>query len=237
MSVKKLFVDAIRKSLNKKNKNKPKDIVSIFAEAVVNAVQNGDDQGNPPDDQKSQDSQNQPKNNQDNKEDNSGNGKLPSAPDDKANPVPKKIDSMEPDKQAYFLALALRDVKNIVDVANFNMKGALKPGLPVITNMYAQRDGSAIVDIHMPFSDGRENPNKEDLNNIDGAFDMKLREEYAEIVEYRINKPTISNPEVSVDLTLTIPKALLDSIGANNFDTRTKVIKKYVESLVRKELA
>lgn len=153
------------------------------------------------------------------------------------NPVPKKIDAMEPDKQAYFIALALREVKNIIDVANFNLKNALKQEKPTITNMFFQRDNSAVVDITVPFSYAGENPNKEDFANVDSAFDLELRKEYAEMVEYKINKPSISNPDVSVDLSLTLPKGLLDSIGANKFDTRTKVVTKYVESLVKKELA
>ena len=34
----------------------------------------------------------------------------------------------------------------------------------------------------------------------------------------------------------TIPSALLSSIGADKYDTRTKVLQKYIEGLIKKSL-
>lgn len=147
-----------------------------------------------------------------------------------------KIDDMPANKQAYFLNMALREVKNIIEMASFNLNNSLKKGRPVITDVYFDRNGSGSVDVVIPFEYESDEQNKEDFSNVTGAFDMELRSEYKDLVSYKITTPTLSHPEVSIEITITIPQALMKEINVGGFDTRTKVLSKYVENLVRKEL-
>lgn len=146
----------------------------------------------------------------------------------------KNIDTMAPDKQAYYMSLALREVKNIVEVANFNLEGALSMGKPLVSNMYFGREGGAQIEVHVPFEMEVQG---EDFTNVSNAFSLELRKEYAELVTYTVKLPTAAKPSVAVDLTLNMPSALCQSIGADKFDSRTKVLQKYVEGLLKKELA
>lgn len=145
----------------------------------------------------------------------------------------KGIEMMDPDKQAYYLGLAVREVQNIVEMANFNLGNALTQGKPAITNMFFERNGNASVDVHIPF----EMEMRDDYSEVSGAFALELRKEYKDLVTYNVTMPTATKPSVSVDVTLTIPGALLSSIGADNFDSRTKVLQKYIDGLLKKSLA
>lgn len=163
------------------------------------------------------------------------------APQDNGQPAPQgkpisKVDDMPANKQAYFLALALREVKNIIEMANFNLGNSLQKGRPTITDVYFDRNGSGSVDVVIPFEYESDEQNKEDFSNVTGAFDMELRSEFKDLVSYKINTPTLSHPEVSIEITVTIPQALMKEINVGGFDTRTKVLSKYVENLIRKEL-
>ena len=146
----------------------------------------------------------------------------------------KGIDTMAPDKQAYYVSLALREIKNIIEVANFNLEGALTPGKPIVNNMYFEKDGKAIIEVHVPFDMEVQG---DDFSNVSGAFNLELRKEYADLVTYNVKLPTVAKPSVAVDLTITLPSALCTSIGADKFDTRTKVLQKYMEGLLKKELS
>lgn len=152
------------------------------------------------------------------------------------NKAPSKIDEMPPNKQIYFISLALRDIKNIIDVANFNLNGSLKKQKPVITEVYFNRDGSGSVDVTIPFEYTPKEEGKEDFSDVTGAFDLELRPEYKELVAYKVITPTVKHPEVSIEMTITLPKAYLQSIDATNFNTRNKVLTKNVEGLLKKEL-
>ena len=144
----------------------------------------------------------------------------------------KGIETMDADKQAYYVSLALREVQSIVEMANFNLQNALTQGKPSITNMFFESSGASQVEIHLPF----EMEARDDYSEVSGAFSLELRKEYADLVTYKVKMPTATNPGVAVDITLTIPSALLSSIGADKYDTRTKVLQKYIEGLIKKSL-
>ena len=143
------------------------------------------------------------------------------------------IETMEPDKQAYYLGLAVREVQSLVEMANFNLGNALTQGKAAVTNMFFERNGTASVDVHIPF----ETEVRDDYSEMSGAFSLELRKEYKDLVTYNVTLPTATKPSVSVDITLTIPAALLASIGADQYDSRTKVLQKYIEGLLKKSLA
>lgn len=143
------------------------------------------------------------------------------------------IDSMPPDKQAYYISLALREVQSIIETANFNLGGPLQQGKPTIQGMYFERDGSAGVDVVVPFTVEA----LDDYSSVSSAFNLELRKEYKDLVKYTVKMPTVAKPNAAVELDIRIPGALLTSIGADKFDTRTKVLQKYMEGALKKELA
>lgn len=229
MNLKSFMADKVKSSVTDSMKQRDR-MVNLFASSVVQALNEGDIpvgekpmmedlRDNPPERNMQKE---QPK----------------EAPkDSKPQEKPQsKIDGMSADKQAYFITLALRDIKNIIEVANFNLKNALRKSRPSITDVYFDRNGSASVDVVVPFDYQSEEANKEDFSNITGAFDLELRNEYKDLVSYKVSTPTVSHPQVSLELTITIPKALMQEIGVGNYDTRTKVLAKFVDNLIKKEL-
>lgn len=195
MNVQRIIASRVKKAVVVTAAPKKRDIASIFASSVVQAVTDSE------------------------------------TPESKELQT-KGIETMDADKQAYYVNLALREVQSIVEMANFNLGNALTQGKPTISNMFFESDGKSQVEIHLPF----EMEARDDYSEVTGAFSLELRKEYADLVTYKVKMPTATNPGVAVDITLTVPAALLASIGADKYDTRTKVLQKYIEGLLKKSL-
>lgn len=142
------------------------------------------------------------------------------------------IQDMNADQQAYYLALALRDLQTVIDAANFNLDDIIEVGKPSISNMFFSRDGAADVDAIIPL----DIEPQEDYSGIPQAFKLKQREEFKSLVSYSLNLPTAAKPTASVSLNLHLPASLVTSVGADKFDTRAKELQKYIEGMFKANL-
>jgi hypothetical protein len=147
-------------------------------------------------------------------------------------PVDSQPRTEDPQKMPYYVARALGEVRQIIEDANFEIGGILEEEAATIKNIFFSEDSGSKVVVVKSFNAATGS----NYEAIKPAFSRyNLRPELAKFVTFSITTPTVDNPAVVMTINILLPEALLEDMGATDFEERTHVVQQYVQDLLKDE--